>query len=99
MAISKDKHDLYKDEYNKSYMAADYSIKRLDIVLISVSTAGIFLNVQIIQWIYEKIIKLKEDSLLLSKNLQDSLIYEINSVQRIDSNYITLNRKQQSRND
>jgi hypothetical protein len=42
MAITEDKHNRYKDEYDKSYKSADYSMKRMDIILVSVSMAGIF---------------------------------------------------------
>ena len=48
--------ELYKDEYSKAHSAADYAIRRIDYIIISVSMAGIFLNFQVIKWLTEKCI-------------------------------------------
>lgn len=52
--LTEEQLEIYKDEYSKAHSAADYSIKRIDYIIISVSMAGIFLNFQFLQWITEQ---------------------------------------------
>lgn len=53
MEVTPEVHERYKDEYDKAYRAADYSVKRIDILLITISMGGILFNFQILTWILE----------------------------------------------